>query len=53
MGNVFLTNVQSGLSAISKKKLVIPDFIRIGYGGIMALLLSCLTDRRCIKGGSD
>jgi transporter family protein len=32
MGNVFLTNVQSGLSAISKKKLVIPDFIRISHG---------------------
>ncbi len=43
-GMVFLTNTQSGITEISKKKLDFPDPFRIGNWGIMALLLPGIAD---------
>lgn len=38
-GMVFLTHTQSGISAIGKKKLVVPDFIRTCNRSIVVVLL--------------
>lgn len=52
-GIVFLTGGQSGISAISKKKLAVSYFVRTGNGSVMALLLQGHTAWKCVKGCAD
>lgn len=51
-GMVFLTNAQSGIPEISKKKLDFFGSFRTRNRGIMALLLPGIADRGGFQGGS-
>lgn len=51
-GMVFITGAQNGITEISKKKLDISYFVRLGNRCVVAVLLQGSSNRRCFKGSA-